>query len=66
MSANAAILTSVALTHGSKSKEERKQDRKEAKEKRQKIKKMKAENLGTNKGMNRIELKEVARKSYVK
>ena len=36
MSANASILTSLALTEGSKTKEERKQDRREAKDKRQK------------------------------
>ena len=38
MSANAAILTSLALTEGSKTKEERKQDRREAKRKDKKKK----------------------------
>ena len=55
MSANAAILTSLALTHGSKSKEERKQDRKEAKEKRQKKRRERREAERKKEEQDRIE-----------
>ena len=55
MSANASILTSLALVHGSKSKEERKQDRKEAKEKRQKKRRERREAERKKEEQDRIE-----------
>ena len=57
MSANAAILTSLALTHGSNLKK-KKQDRREAKEKDKKRKKGKKQSGKKN----RIELKESGKK----